>query len=331
MIKKIITIILILVAVFLVVFLNQKNKTPEKLVQITTADSGKWVGFAPFYLAKAKGFDSKYGVQLNIKKVGNSDARRQMLSSGQVDFLTPTIDGAVFDKNAGMDVKIIMAYDTSFGGDGIVANNDIKTFSDLKGKTVAATKGFTDYFFLKYLMNKNGLKNNDLNIVDMQDDMIGPAFLAGKIDAGAMMEPWISKVVSSGKGHLLASSKDTPNVITDIVLARSDSIKNKENGLVGVVKAYFDAVSYWDKNRDESNGLMAKEYGMTKVEFAKAIESVRWLNNKDNFNYFGTIDSHGQVFEITQSIIDVAKEEKIISKNISASGIIDLYVLTKLQ
>jgi NitT/TauT family transport system substrate-binding protein len=331
MLKKIIFITIAIVVVSLIVLLNQKNKTPEKLIQISTADSGKWVGFAPFYLAKVKGFDKKYGTKLKIEKVGNSDARRQMLASGQVDFLTPTIDGAVFNINAGMDVKVIMAYDTSYGGDGIVAKNDIKTFSDLKGKTVAATKGFTNYFFLKYLMNKNGLKNEDLNIIDLQDDAIGPAFLAGKIDAGAMMEPWISNVVTQGKGHLLVSSKDTPNVITDIVLARSESIKNKENGLVGIARAWFDAVEYWDKNRDESNEVMAKEYGMTKDEFVKAIESVRWLNKNDNFDYFGSQDRQGQVFEIAKSIITVAEEEKIISKKISAQEIIDFSILDKLK
>lgn len=331
MLNKVILITIAFVAISQIVLLNHKNQTQPKLIQISTADSGKWVGFAPFYLAKAKGFDKRYGTDLKIKKVGSSDARRQMLSSGQIDFLTPTVDGAVFNINAGMDVKIIMAYDTSYGGDGIVARNNIKTFNDLKGKTIAATKGFTNYFFLKYLMNKNGLKDKDIKIVDIQDDAIGPTFLADKIDAGAMMEPWISKVISQGKGHLLVSSKDTPNVITDIVLARSDSIKNKGEGLAGVIKAWFDAVDYWDKNPDESNGIMAKDYGMTKDEFAKAIESVRWLNKKDNFDYFGSGNKNGQVFEVAQSIINVAEEEKIISKKMSAADIVDLSILDKLK
>ncbi len=331
MIKKILVIILAIAAFSLFFTVYSKNKTAPQLTQITTADSGKWVGFAPFYLAKNKNLDKKYGLELKIEKVGSSDARRGMLASGQVDFLTPTIDGAVFNINAGMDLKIIMAYDTSFGGDAIVAKNSIKTFADLKGKTVAATKGFTNYFFLKYLMNKNGLQDKDIKILDMPDETIGPAMLAGKIDAGAMMEPWISNVVAQGKGHILISSKETPNVVTDIVLARNDAVKNKQTAFIGLAKAWFDSLEYWKNNPTEANEIMAKEYGMTAVEFGKAIESVRWLDKKDNLAYFGTEDKKGMVFEVTQSIIDVAQAEKIISKQMTASEIIDLSTLGKLR
>lgn len=325
--KKIFLIIPVIAALLFVIYISTGHKTSGNFVQVRTADSGKWVGFAPFYLIKAKGIDKKYGIELKIDKVGNSDARRQMLSSGQVDFLTPTIDGAIFNINAGMDVKIIMAYDTSYGGDGIVAKNDIKSFIDLKGKTVGATKGFTDYFLLKYLMNKYGLKDEDINIVDMPDEAIGPALITDKIDAGAMMEPWISKVVAQKKGHLLISSKDTPNLISDIVLARSDSIKNKKNGLTGIVRAWFDALDYWKKNQEEANVILAKEYGMTEEEFVQAISSVRWLDKRDNLEYFGNINSKGQVYEVTGSIINVAKAENLISKTISSSEVIDSSIL----
>lgn len=329
--KKILAGIIIILGLLLIVFFSVKKTTPAKPTQIVTADSGKWVGFAPFYLAKAKNFDTKNGVELKIEKVGSSDARRQMLSSGQVDFLTPTIDGAVFNVNAGLDVKIIMAYDTSFGGDGIVVKNEIKTFADLKGKKIAATKGFTNYFFLKYLMNKNGLKDTDLTIIDMADDAIGPALLAGQIDGGAMMEPWISKVISQNKGRILISSKDTPNIVTDIVVAGNDSLKTKKESFVGIARAWFEALDYWKKNPDEANSIMAKEYGMTKDEFTKAIESVRWLDKKDNLEYFGSTGEKGMIYEVAQSIIDIAAAEKITSKNISAPDIIDLSILDQVR
>jgi len=314
---------------------SEKYTIPAKkepaLVQITTADSGKWVGFAPFYLAKAKGFDVQNGVDLKIEKVGSSDARRQMLASGQVDFLTPTIDGAVFNANAGMDVKIIMAYDTSNGGDGIVSSKTIVSPPDLKGKKVGATKGFTNYFFLKYIMNQNGLTDSDLTIVDMPDDLIASALLAGELDAGAVMEPAISQLVAQGDFKLLVSSKDTPGVVTDIVLARTASIREKEAGLLGVMRAWLDALAYWDQHRQEANSMMAKEYGMTLEEFEQAIESVRWLGKQDNLDYFGTESAKGQIYNISQQVIDVAKTEGMITNQVSPDTLIDGTLLTKLQ
>lgn len=329
---------LALAVVFLLVLINslfkpKTNSSENKPTptQIATADSGKWVGFAPFYLAKAKGFDIQNGVDLKIEKVGSSDARRQMLASGQVDFLTPTIDGAVFNANAGMDVKIIMAYDTSTGGDGIVSGKNIANFSDLKGKKVGATKGFTNYFFLKYIMNQNGLTDSDLTIVDMPDDLIASALLAGKIDAGAVMEPAISQLVAQGDFKLLVSSKDTPGVVTDIVLARTESISKKEAGLMGVMRAWFDALAYWDQHRQEANSMMAKEYGMTLEEFEQAIESVRLLDKQDNLDYFGTGSAKGQIYNVSQLVIDVAKTEGMMTNQVSSDTLIDGTLLTKLQ
>ncbi|MFH0773433.1 MAG: ABC transporter substrate-binding protein [bacterium] len=317
---------LILVILSSFFIFRNKASVSENLIQISTADSGKWVGFAPFYLAKARGFDKKYGVNLKIEKVGNSDARRTMLSSGQIDFLTPTIDGAIFNINAGMDVKIIMAYDTSFGGDGIVSKNNIFKLTDLKGKRIAATKGFTNYFFLKYLLSKNGISDKDLVIVDMPDEQIGPAFVAGKIDAGAMMEPWISKITSQGKGKLLVSSKDTPNIVTDIILARSDSIKNKKTGLSGVAKAWFEALKYYQSNPSESNEIMAKEYGMSVTEFIEAVKTVKWLTREDNSRYFSHENNEG-IYEITKSVIDTALKENMITKNMNVVDIITTEIL----
>ena len=59
---------------------------------------------------------------------------------------------------AGVATTQIFQMDKSYGADGIVARNDIKTVKDLKGKRVAAwlVPGTAPYFFMSWVLLKNG-------------------------------------------------------------------------------------------------------------------------------------------------------------------------------
>ncbi|RYD03002.1 hypothetical protein N752_21570 [Desulforamulus aquiferis] len=87
-----------------------------------------------------------------------------------------------------------MGLDTSYGADGILAKQDIKTLEDLKGRSVALDVGTTSHFFLLSCLQKVGLSDKDITITPMgSSGDAGQAFVAGKIDAAVTWElawPW---------------------------------------------------------------------------------------------------------------------------------------------
>jgi len=283
-------------------------------------------------LAKEKGFFDKYGVKVEIKKVEEAQVRRQLLSSGGADISAETIDMAVLDFGAGVNGKIFMALDTSLGADGIVATKEINKIQDLKGKKVGATKGDPPYFLLKYLMKEQGMSSSDIVFQDMQNaDTAGTAFISGQLDAAGTWEPWLSKASERVGGHVLVSSKDAPGVIVDVAVVRPEVLANRKKEVIGVMKAWFDAIEYWKNNPNEANAIMAKEFDLKPDEFADLIKTIRWDDKDSNLSYFGSIDSKGKTFDVAQKIIDIAREDQMISKDLKANEIIDLGVIDKIR
>lgn len=332
--KKTIKIIIVLAFITEIVWgykVYQRNHN-EKNSPIVIIHQGSWFGDAPFYLAKEKGFFAKYGVKVEIKKVEEAQVRRQLLASGQADISAETIDMSVLDIGAGVDENIFMALDTSLGADGIVATKDIKNIQDLKGKRVGATKGDPPYFLLKYLMKARGMQSSDINFQDMPNaDTAGTAFISGQLDAAGTWEPWLSRASERVGGHVLVSSRDAPGIIVDVAIVRPEILNRHPEKVVGIMRAWFDAVDYWKNHPTEANAIMSKEFDLKPDEFAELVKTIRWENKDSNLSYFGSINDFGMALEVTQKIIDIAQEDQMILKNLQADKIIDLSTLDKIR
>ena len=87
----------------------------------------------------------------------------------------------------------------------------------MKGKKVAATLGQCNQLLLQKALEKAGLTDKDIQLVNMNPDDAGAAFAAGKIDVAVTWEPWITKISGEKKGHVIFSSKETPNLILDVL------------------------------------------------------------------------------------------------------------------
>lgn len=332
--KKIVIYLIIVTIIIAGVFIIlEKRVTVEKAEKpLVIIHQGSWFGDAPFYLAQAKGFFDKYGVKVEIKKVEEPQIRRQLLASGQADISAETIDMSVLDFGAGVNEKIFMALDTSLGADGIVATKDINSLSDLKGKTVGATKGDPPYFLLKYLMKQQGIKSDEINFQDMPNsDTAGSAFMSGQLDAAGTWEPWLSKAGERVGGHVLISSKDAPGIIVDVAVVRTEILDKREKELIGVAKAWFDAINYWKENPDDANKIMAKEYDLNPQEFSDLAKTIRWDDINSNLLYFGEASVKGMIFSTTQKIMDIAKEDGLINQVLQSDNIIDNRILRQIK
>ncbi len=316
-------VLVLLLSVVYVITMKQ-TQAPKPMIIIHQT----WIGDAPLYLAKEKGFFEKRGVDVQILRIEPTQERRALLSSGQADITFLTIDMLVLDVCSGTPEKMVFQTDESLGADAIIAREDIKRVEDLRGKRVGAAIGQTSYFFLKAVMNKHNLTNVDLNIVDLEPDIAGAAFMSGDVDAAATWEPWISKVKENNKGYVLVSSTDVPGVIVDVMAVRPELLKTRRSEVSGVMMAWFDALDYWKEHPDESNQIMADAYGLSKEDFEGLIKELKWNDCDANVDYFYYNKTRG-VFNVTQGIIDIVFEEGIISKDPGVDSLIDNTLLER--
>ena len=306
---------------------TKKSEEASKAKLSITINS--WIGWAPLYLAKEKGLLGN--TELDIVRVEDTGARKSTMISGKIDGYASSVDNFALDSAQGVPGKIVLCFDESFGGDGIVARKNIKDIKDLKGKQVAFQKGLPSHFLLLSVLAKAGLSPSDIKQVDLDADKAGAAFTSGKLDAAVTWEPWISKAAAMADGKILVTTKEYPGLIVDTLVFRDDIIKNKRSAVKDVINAWFKALEYWKLHKDESDAIMAKAYGLQIADFTGMCEGVRFYDLAKNKEYFGSTNESSQIYKVFESASDLWMKAAIISTKQDPKNTIDGSFITELK
>ncbi len=285
-----------------------------------------WLGYAPLYLAKEKGFFTKQGIDVEIVVIESPADRRAAFAADKIQGMATTVDTHVMTAAAEnpIPLKQVLAMDDSHGGDGMVAKNEIKTLQDLKGKTVAAQLGAgASYFWLNYVLSQNGMKLSDLKMVDMKAGDAGAAFVAGKVDAAVTWEPWLSRAKATTFGHVLLSSDQTPGIIVDSLAFKPAYLAKHKAEVKKIVAGWNEAVEFANQHPAEADAIMAKFANEKPEEFTKEKTGVRFYGEKENKEYFGTPAKPGLLYTVTQRAADLWYELKLIKTKPKAASLID--------
>ena len=134
------------------------------------------VGLGPLFVAQDKGFFAKEGVEVELINMAIHEAMYAGLFAGQVDVIDATVDDMLPNYDPDQPFVCVMALTESLGADGIVANNDIRSIADLKGKVVAFAERTVSQFYLNVLLRDAGLSQADIETVNMSGDDAGKPF-----------------------------------------------------------------------------------------------------------------------------------------------------------
>jgi NitT/TauT family transport system substrate-binding protein len=274
---------------------------------ITIAHS-TWVGYGPLYIARDKGFFKENGVDVDLVIMEDPKDRFPTLMADRIQMIASTVDTALLYMKNPDDYKYVSAIDDSDGGDGIVANKDITSIADLKGKQVAVNEGSVSEFYLNVLLNKAGMKESDLNIVNMTAGDAGTAFVSKQVDAAVTWEPWLSRGKATDHGHLLVDSSTTPGLITDALICKTSWLKDHQKEVAGIVKAWNEAVAYLKSNPDDAIAIMAKGVGgwlKDPAAFKDTLAGVKIYDADGNKAFFGTADKPGPLYQTVKYAIDI--------------------------
>ncbi|MET1027039.1 MAG: ABC transporter substrate-binding protein [Dongiaceae bacterium] len=280
---------------------------PAAAETVTIAHS-TWVGYGPLYIARDKGFFAKNGVDVELVVMEDPKERFPTLMADQIQMIASTVDTALLYMKRTTDFQYLVAIDDSNGGDGIVANKDIKTIADLKGKQVAVNEGSVSEFYLNVLLEKAGLKESDINVVNMTAGDAGGAFVSKRVDAAVTWEPWLSRGKATDHGHLLVDSSTTPGLITDAIIVKSDWLQTHDKEAAAIVKSWNEAVAYYRDHPDESIQIMAKGVGgwlKDPKDFKDTLSGIKFYGAEDNKVFFGTKDKPGPLADTVQEAITV--------------------------
>ncbi len=291
----------------------------------------EWVGFAPLYLAKEKGFFGNLDVQLHF--IALEGDKRAGLYADRFQMICETIDMFQIERDEkNYPGKIVFAVDESYGGDGVLATKEIQNIKDLKGRKVASEPGLPAHFVLQYLLHKEGMTIDDIELIIMSSSDAAQAFIAGKVDIAGTYEPYLSIALDKREdAHLFISTKDLPNLVLDVAIVNNQTLDKRKSDVVKVYEGWIKAMDYYNNNPVESIDIMAKAFNLSSEEFKDTISGLRYIDKKKNDEIFGTSKKRGPIFENFKEVGLILKENKITKEVASPETKIDISIVNSIK
>lgn len=213
---------------------------------------------------KAKGFDKKHGIDMEVKAYGAVSAYYGSTASGE----THAVPGGplVFQKMRleGVPIKIVATLVDMTSMSVITKNPEIRSITDLKGKTIAADMASSEYSVLSlYAKHKGIVLGKDATVVQAGPPLVRTQLAADRVDAGMTWEPTATltmrdnpayKIIFNGKqGWREITGKDGWLLALGV---REDWIAKNGAALPRLVAAFRDAAQFMRGNADEADQIL---------------------------------------------------------------------------
>jgi NitT/TauT family transport system substrate-binding protein len=243
-----------------------------------------WPGWVAWYIADQKGFFTKHNAKVKLVWFPNYSDSIGALSAGRLDANAQTWSDTMTPLAKNVPVKVIMVNDNSAGNDALMVGPKIKSFADLRGKSIALEQFSISHFVLANALARNGMSIKDVKIVNLSAGDAAAAFMAGRTDAAVVWNPWVSRIEKSGKGRAIFTSRDLPGLVPDLLVAHGKTLadKAKRAELVGMIRAWFDTEAFIRTNQAEALQIMAKVVSMKPDEYKVFLPGTRFFNAADN-------------------------------------------------
>jgi NitT/TauT family transport system substrate-binding protein len=232
---------------------------------------------------KEKGFDKKNGIDMEVKVYGAVSAYYGSLASGETD----GVGGGplVFQKMRieGVPIKMVASSVDMTSMSVITKNPAIKTFMDLKGKTIAADMASSEYAVLSVYAKKKGLAlGKDVTIVQAGPPLVRTQMAADRVDAGMTWEPTATMTMRDNPAYrVILNGKDAWKEITGrdgwlLALGmREDWLAKNAAVLPRVIAAYEDAAKFMRSNPDECDQILQNAIKLPPGAFKDMITAPR--------------------------------------------------------
>jgi sulfonate transport system substrate-binding protein len=230
------------------------------------------------------------------------------LNVGSIDFGIAGEAPPIFAQAAGADLVYVGNEPQASAGEAILVpkNSPIKSVAELKGKKVALNKGSNVHFLLVKLLEKAGVKYNDIDPIFLTPADARAAFERGSVDAWAIWEPFLAAAQVQTGARILADGNGV--VSNHQFFLASRSYASKRADVVAVALEELAAVDQWAKtNRKDAAAALQPQIGLDQATLELALSR----------NGYGVTPVSDAVLAEQQRIADTFYDLKLIPKHIN--------------
>ena len=231
------------------------------------------VFYLPAWTAEKQGFFKEAGLDVTIEVYDGSEKIFHDLRAGTHQIAIASIESVIAESYKGGALRIVAGI-AKRPPHFIIAQPEIKTLADLKGKTIGVVsmhEGTT--FFVADIAKAGGFALNDVKVEAVGGSPTRARLLKErKIDMGLQPYPLSYEAEAQGFTNLGAMAKLVPDYQFVSVMVDENWASKNRAALIAFLKAMRRGTDYMFAHPDESTELAAKELRTSPAFARRALE-----------------------------------------------------------
>ena len=238
-----------------------------------------WPGWVAWEVGIEKGWFEEAGVDVRFEwfdYVASMDA----YAAGQLDAVCMTNGDALVTGATGRRSTMAIINDFSNGNDMIVARPGITSVAELAGKKVAVEIGFVGHLLLLRALEKAGLTEDDIELVNVRTNETPMVLASGEVDAIVAWQPNSSQSLQMVPGSTaIYSSANDQGLIYDTLAIAPESLDQYPEQWGKVIEVWYRIVDYINDPATSAAAveIMAARVGVAPDKYAQFMKGTRFL------------------------------------------------------
>lgn len=234
-------------------------------------------------VVKDQGLDRKNGIDLEPRSFGAVSAYYAALATGEVDTLPAGPHVLQKMRTEGVPIKAALTYARLNAMAVISGDPAVKTIADLKGKSIAADMGSSEYQILSLYGRAQGVVfGKDVTVVQAGPPLARTQLQAKRVDAAMTWEPSATLTLRDNPQYRTILTGDTAwkSIARadgwELILAvREDFLKKNPDAVPRLLKMFQDGQRFMKTNLDDADRIVVGSVKLPPGVFKEAVASGR--------------------------------------------------------
>lgn len=291
-----------------------------------------WPGWVAWEVGIEKGWFKEEGVDVQFEwfdYVASMDA----FAAGQLDAVGMTNGDTLVTGSTGAKGIMFLMNDYSNGNDMIIGKAGIKSVKDLKGKKIGVEVGFVGHLLLLNALEKNGLTEKDVELVNVPTNETPQVLASGDVDAIVAWQPSSGIALQQVPGSTaIYTSADEPGLIYDLLAVSPQSYAARKDDWKKVAKVWYRIVDYIkdEDTFDSAIEIMASRVGLKPAEYKSFVEGTKILTLEEAKEFFKKGEGFKSLYGSTKISDDFNVANEVYGEPLDIDSYIDPSITNEL-
>jgi NitT/TauT family transport system substrate-binding protein len=242
----------------------ERPLTPVRFISSPSDD------LRPILYAQSAGLFKQGGLDFTMQSSSSGAVVAQSVIGGAMDIGKASITSVIAAHARGIPIVLIapsMIYRKEASTSGIVVTpkSPLRVPRDLEGKVVACTAiGDIGYLGMRALVDKEGGDSGLLKWVEIPVSAVSLAVQQGRVDAGLIVEPYMSEDIKAGKLRLFVDMLEgyPRPILESVFFATHDYVAKNRDVVIRFARVLQESARYCNTHEAETIPLFISYSGM---------------------------------------------------------------------